>query len=209
MILIVDYGLGNLRSVHNALSSLGAMTQISDDPRALAAAEKIVLPGVGAFAQGSANLADGGWLPALEKAVLEDGKPFLGLCLGMQLLATEGTEMGVSRGLGWIPGKVVRLQDNAGSLRVPHAGWNDVKPTRSDGMYAGMGGNPDFYFIHSYVFRPENPAVISATCHYGQEFAASVEHRNIWAAQFHPEKSQNNGLRLLKNFIERGGQAHA
>jgi glutamine amidotransferase len=196
---IVDYGMGNLRSVANALAAIGARADVTRDPEELRAADGIVLPGVGAFADGMRNLREGGWVPALEEQVVEKGKPFLGLCVGLQLLATKGTEHGESDGLGWIPGVVKRIA-TSDALRVPHIGWNDVRFARRNGLYAGLEDSASFYFVHSYVLLPDDPAVVSGRCEYGEDFAASIEMDNIHATQYHPEKSHHAGLTVLRNF---------
>lgn len=200
-IAIIDYGMGNIRSVENAFRSLTSDLQIVANPADLREAERIVLPGVGAFGDGMRQLHAGGWIPALEESVLGARKPFLGLCVGLQVLATVGTEHGAHSGLGWIPGRVERLRGGTG-IRVPHIGWNDVDVNSGNGMYAGIE-RPVFYFVHSYAFQPEDWSVVSGTATHGEPFAASVESSNIWATQFHPEKSQRAGLQVLRNFITR------
>ncbi len=201
-ITVIDYGMGNLCSVVNALQAVGAKPRVASDAAALAEADGIVLPGVGAFATGMEQLRSRGLAQALEREVAENKKPFLGICLGMQLLATTGTEHGVSAGLNFIPGQVVRIEPPADGtdLRIPHIGWNDVAIRQPDGLYAGLVSGENFYFVHSYVFVPDDPAAISATCGYGGEFAASLEVGNISAVQFHPEKSHRAGLALLSNW---------
>lgn len=198
---MIDYGMGNLRSVTNALRSLGGDAAVVSAPEELQSAEKIVLPGVGAFADGMRNLRAGGWADALEREVRGKGKPFLGLCVGLQLLAESGSEHGSTRGLGWIGGSVERFASDNG-LRVPHIGWNDVEFAEGNSMYEGLGSGDAFYFVHSFVLRPTDESVVSGWCDYGGPFAASVETENIRAAQFHPEKSHRAGLQLLKNFLE-------
>lgn len=197
---IIDYGMGNLRSVANAFAAVGGEPEIVTRAEQLGAADRIVLPGVGAFGDGMANLRAGGWADALEEEVRVEGKPFLGLCVGMQLLASLGTEHGETAGLGWVPGVCERLP-NGNGLRVPHIGWNDVEFTQADGLYAGLDHSDAFYFVHSYVLRPEDESVVSGVCDYGDPFAASVEVDNIRAAQFHPEKSHRAGLTMLANFL--------
>lgn len=198
-VLIVDYSMGNLRSVENAFAALGANAVVSADPAQLEAAPRIVLPGVGAFADGMANLRAAGWIEPLERAVLEQRRPFLGLCLGMQLLAAEGWEHGRSTGLGWIPGRVTRLAESG--LRVPHVGWNDVEARADAVLYRDLGDRESFYFVHSYVFEPEQDDVVSGVCTYGEAFAASLEDGNVHATQYHPEKSQRAGLAVLRSFL--------
>lgn len=200
-IAIIDYGMGNLRSVMNAFASLGADARVAEVPADLASADRIVLPGVGAFGDGMENLRRLGWIPALEREVREGGKPFLGICLGMQLLATEGTEFGAHKGLGWIPGAADRIQPSDPSLRVPHIGWNDVRFVRRNGLFAGLGETDTFYFVHSYALMPEDGGIVSGVCDYGGEFAAGIESGNLYATQFHPEKSQKAGMSVLRNFL--------
>jgi glutamine amidotransferase len=198
---IIHYGMGNLASVANAFAALGAEARILTAPADLNSVDRIILPGVGAFGDGMKNLRSAGWIPALEEQVLQNNKPFLGLCLGMQLLATTGTEHGAWEGLGWIPGTVRRLAPGDPNIRVPHIGWNDTKITKTGGLYSDVKQPAVHYYVHSYVFEPADAAVISATCDHGEEFAASVELRNIFATQYHPEKSQKAGLAVLKNFL--------
>lgn len=198
MIAIIDYGMGNLRSVGNAFQSMGADVVIVSSPAGLDAAHGVVLPGVGAFGDGMRNLHERGFVEALEKDILQRGKPFLGLCLGLQLLGDKGFEHGEHDGLGWIPGKVARLE--VAPLRIPHIGWNDVKFVRKDGLFAESGDMQAFYFVHSYALVPEDPSVISGVCDYGSEFCAAVQRDNIHATQFHPEKSHKAGLSVLANW---------
>lgn len=203
MIAIVDYGVGNLRSVQKALELVGAAAVVSGDPEALAAARALVLPGVGAFGDGMANLAERRLVEPVRRHV-EAGKPLLGICLGMQLLFEESEEMGHHRGLGFLPGRVVRFPE--GDLKVPHVGWNRVwrngspRPAGSHGLLAGIAGGDHAYFVHSYYVLPGEPGDVLATTEYGLAFASVVGRERIWGAQFHPEKSQEVGLRLLANF---------
>lgn len=203
-VAIINYGMGNLRSVQNAFEALGATATVAASPSALSDASHIVLPGVGAFPDAMRNLRSGGWLPALEKEVREKGKPFLGLCLGMQLLATTGTEFETCAGLGWIPGTVERLEGREPDVRVPHIGWNDARFVRKDGLFAGLGDAAPFYFVHSYAFRPSDEIAVAARCVHGADFVAAVEVGNLHATQFHPEKSQKAGLAVLRNFLKKG-----
>jgi len=200
-LVIIDYGMGNLQSVANAFRAIGCDAKVSSHPEDLRMAERIVLPGVGSFGDGMRNLQSAGWVEALEEEVRHKGKPFLGLCLGMQLLGTTGTEHGLCAGFNWIPGIVERIVSDSPTIRVPHIGWNDVSFTKKDGLYSGLGDSEVFYFVHSYVMRPEDNTVISGLCFHGIEFAASVEKDNIWATQYHPEKSQRAGLKVLNNFV--------
>ena len=196
---VINYGLGNLRSVVNAIEALGHEAFIAERPEMLRDADRIVLPGVGAFGDGMTKLVEGGWTEALEREVREIGKPFIGLCLGMQLLATSGTEHGVRPGLGWVNGTVDRLPENG--VRIPHVGWNDVRLVRTDGLYADLRETGVFYFVHSYVLQPEDSSIVTGVCDYGAEFCASIETGNVFATQYHPEKSQKAGLSVLGRFL--------
>jgi imidazole glycerol-phosphate synthase subunit HisH len=208
-IFIVDYGVGNLRSVANACIAVGCEPIVSSRPAELRSAQRIILPGVGAFADAMANLRAAGWIGSLEEEVRGKGKPFLGICLGMQLLATISYELGAHPGLNWIPGTVERIKTPEARLPVPHIGWNDVRPTDRKGLYAGHREVEAFYFLHSYVFKPANPAVVSGQSSYGENFVASVELGAIYGTQYHPEKSQRAGLTVLKNFSEVPSPLHA
>jgi glutamine amidotransferase len=209
MIAIVDYGVGNLRSVQKALERVGATAAVTSDPALLDRARGVVLPGVGAFGDGMKNLR----ARQLVEPVLQQvarGKPLLGICLGMQLLFDESEEMGQHRGLGLLPGRVVRFPE--GELKVPHIGWNQLQMDRVSSetdLLAGMRPGAHAYFVHSYYVAPDDPGDILATTEYGVEFASVVGRGQIWGAQFHPEKSQEVGLRLLRNFahlVQRSGQ---
>ena len=214
MITIVDYGVGNLRSVQKALEQVGAPAAISSDPAAVEATPGIVLPGVGAFGDGMAELRRRGLAAPLQRQAMA-GTPLLGICLGMQLLFESSEEMGEHRGLGLLPGKVVRFPP--GPLKVPHVGWNRLRPVQQPSpgeppppgqhplpsqhpLLAGIGDGAYAYFVHSYYVQPAEPGDVLATTDYGFEFAAVVGRGRIWGAQFHPEKSQEVGLRLLANF---------
>jgi glutamine amidotransferase len=201
---IVDYGMGNLRSVQNAFEYLGAevrTTRAGDD---LANVGAVVLPGVGAFGEGMRGLRERGFVDALQREVIERKKPMLGICLGMQLLGERGTELGEHAGLGWVPGSVDRL-DGAGGLRIPHIGWNDV--AGKGVLFAGLPDRTAFYFVHSFHLRTPEPAIVSGSTEYGETFASAVERENVLAVQFHPEKSHKHGLALLENFIAFAGRA--
>ncbi len=203
-VAIIEYGMGNLRSVANAVERLGFEAMIVHDPNELDQADKIILPGVGAFGDAMHNLRERGYLEALERNVIVDRKPFIGICLGMQLLATTGTEYGTHQGLGWIPGSVVRIECADQSLRIPHIGWNDVEIRNNNWLFTGIPDRSSFYFVHSYIVIPEDPEVIVGTTEYGIVFASALQQDNIAAVQFHPEKSQHAGLRVLKNFLTKG-----
>lgn len=196
MITIVDYKLNNLRSIENTLRRLGHEARVTSDPEDVRAAAKLILPGVGAFRDAMQNLRDLGLAePFLDKA--RSGTPTLGICLGMHLLFTESEEFGNHRGLDLMPGRVVKLP---ASLRVPHMGWNQLHPKRTNSLIHGVAESSFVYFVHSYYVEPQSPEIVLATTDYEIEFPAIVHWKNIWATQFHPEKSQHVGERLLDNF---------
>jgi glutamine amidotransferase len=200
LIGIVDYGMGNVRSVRDALEHLGEEVEITADPTRLAAADRLVLPGVGAFGDAMANLEARGLPAILDVEVFQKRKPLLGICLGLQLLAESSCEHGEHRGLGWINGAVVRF-DGGTSLKVPHMGWNDLERTADHPLFHGLeDGQLCFYFVHSYYLACRDSDAVVATCNYGTPFAAMVARGNIAATQFHPEKSQDSGIHILKNF---------
>jgi glutamine amidotransferase len=203
---VVDYGMGNLRSVGKALESLGFPVEVTGDPGALSRCRGVVLPGVGAFRDCMDNLRKGGLLPFLSDW-LASGKPFLGICLGLQLLFSESEEFGRHEGIGFLPGKVVRFPSGmteAGEagrkLKIPHMGWNRIDVSMEHPVLEGIPSGTHFYFVHSYYVVPDDPAVVAARSSYGVGFAAAVGRGNRLAVQFHPEKSQSAGLRLLSNF---------
>jgi glutamine amidotransferase len=201
--VIVDYGSGNLRSAAKAFerAANGNPVEVSGDAKALSRADRIVLPGVGAFGDCAAGLrALPGMVEALEENVVTRGKPFLGICVGMQLMATRGLEHGVHQGLGWIEGEAMAI-DGAG-LKVPHMGWNDLRVTEAaHPVLAGIDSGAHVYFVHSYRLVPANSSDIVAEVDYGGPVAAVVGHDNMVGTQFHPEKSQAVGLRLIANFL--------
>lgn len=199
MIVIVDYDMGNIRSVVNAFAYLGITATVSRAPGDIGAADRLVLPGVGSFPEGMERLTRLGLVPLLTRAVQERGTPILGICLGMQLFTEVGYENGEHRGLGWVAGTVRRLTPQDPSLRIPHVGFNTVEYSSMCSLFEGFGPSPDFYFLHSYYVECD-PAIVAAWCDYGGRFPASVNHRNIFGTQFHPEKSQITGLQLLRNF---------
>ena len=205
MIGVVDYGMGNMHSVCSAFEAIGREILLVTEPEQLRDVGSIVLPGVGSFGDAMENLRARRLIDELEIQVLANRKPYLGICLGLQLLADTGFEHGEHAGLGWVPGTVEKLPVSVGDqpLRVPHIGWNEVHATDGDPLYAGLGEAPAFYFVHSYVLKPHDPAAINGGCSYGVEFAASIASGNIAAVQFHPEKSHRAGLRLLRNWCER------
>ena len=206
-VALIDYGSGNLRSAEKALEcaaeTLGGAHRIvvSDAPEVISQADRIVLPGVGAFAACMDALEQRlGLLEAMAEAVCDRGRPFLGVCVGMQLLATRGLEFGSRDGLGWIDGEVRRLQPGDGALKVPHVGWNDVS-AYSHPLFAEARA-PQMYFTHSYVFHAADPGAVIARTDYGGPFAAAVAKDNVAGVQFHPEKSQAAGLALIARFLE-------
>ncbi len=203
MIAVIDYKIGNIRSVLNALEAVGAEASVTADPVAIRNASGIILPGVGAFGDGADDLRSKGLDELLRDEVMTKGKPFLGICVGMQLLATVGTEYGIHQGLGWIPGRVDRLAvtNDGAPLRLPHIGWNTVNFLKVGGLAAGLGDKAEFYFVHSFAFSPVDASVTAGVCSYGENFTACIEHDNIWATQFHLEKSQKAGLAMLSNWV--------
>ena len=201
MVGIVDYGMGNLLSVYHALEMVGAEAKICQVPEELAEAERLVLPGVGAFCECLANLTQRGFVDALQEAVFSQGKPILGICLGMQAMARKSFEGGEYPGLGWIEADVVRLVPGDPSLRVPQIGWNEVRYRQDSPMFRNLPPAPDFYFVHSYYLKCDHESQVEATCYYGGTVTAAIRKNNIFATQFHPEKSQCYGLRILKNYL--------
>jgi glutamine amidotransferase len=204
-IAIIDYQMGNLRSVQKGFEKVGHSASITSDPRALAAADKIVLPGVGAFGDAIAELRRRDLVQPIKDAV-SSGKPFLGICLGLQLLFDVGYEGGEYEGLGILRGKVVRF-DLPHEFKVPHMGWNRGTFKRRAPVLEGLADNTYFYFVHSYYVVPADPSVVAIEADYGHPFCAAVWQDNLFATQFHPEKSQAEGLKLLKNFAELPGES--
>ncbi len=198
MVAIIDYGMGNIASVQKALNFLKIENMVTSQQKDIEDAHSILLPGVGSFEQGMKNLSEKGLDKILTNEVIGKKKKFLGICLGMQLLAGKGTEPNDYHGLGWIKGSVKKI-DNI-SLRIPHMGWNTLNIINN--TYCKDLHQKDFYFIHSYHFVPDEKEVIAATVNYENEFVASIQKDNIFATQFHPEKSQDAGLTLLKSFFE-------
>lgn len=209
IVAIIDYGSGNLRSAEKALTRVAAeagtghQIVVTKDPQIVAGAERIVLPGVGAFGECMRGLSGiPGMIAALEEAVLQRAVPFLGICVGMQLLASVGREHGEHKGLGWIEGEVLRLAPAERALKIPHVGWNDLKFLRPHPLTDGMAPKAQAYFVHSYHFRAADPETEVATTDYGGAIAAIVVRGNIAGTQFHPEKSQAVGLALLGRFLK-------
>ena len=202
MITIVDYAMGNLGSIRNMLRKVGASSEITCDPSLIASAEKLILPGVGAFDSGMRNLRETGLIPLLSRRILEDRVPVLGICLGMQLM-TEMSEEGEEKGLSWVPGRVVRFKPSDRTLKVPHMGWNRVERNRPDPLLDELPDDSRFYFVHSYFVSCADTSDVLLTSRYGERFDSAYQRANIRGVQFHPEKSHRFGLRLLQNFAER------
>ena len=198
-ICIIDYGMGNLRSVEKAVAAIGGSPEISRDPDIVRQSRGLILPGVGAFGDGMAVLRRKGLDEAILKAVRE-GTPLLGLCLGLQMLFDESEEFGKHAGLGLIPGKVLRIQEP--DLCVPHVGWNQVELIKADPLLENIQEGSYFYFVHSYYADPENAEDALAWTEYGRRFCSIARRGNVWGAQFHPEKSQEAGKQLLRNFLK-------
>lgn len=204
MITIVDYGTSNLGSMTNMLRKIGVESRTASSPEDLETAGKIIIPGVGSFDAGMRNLLDSGMVPVLNRKVIDEKVPVLGVCLGMQLM-TRGSEEGTLPGLGWLAAEAVRFNQTAEpSLRVPHMGWNEVRAEKSSDVLLEMPDEARFYFAHSYFVRPDDESDVLLSVQYGaSRFAAAISNRNIIAGQFHPEKSHRFGMWLLKNFAER------
>jgi glutamine amidotransferase len=202
-VTIIDYGMGNLRSVQKGFEKVGSAALVTADPREVEQAERLVLPGVGAFRDCMDNLRQGGFIGPILRHV-ESGRPFLGICLGLQLLFTESEEFGRHQGLDIIPGKVVRfpadLRQGDEELKVPHMGWNQIEIRRPAPVFKGVEEGVSVYFVHSYYVVPEDESAVATVTDYGIPFCSAVWRDNVVATQFHPEKSQQVGLQMLKNF---------
>ena len=206
MIVIVNYGLGNLASIKNMLKKIGVKSTISSDHEEIAKASKLILPGVGAFDQGMKYINNLNLKPILDKKVLEEKIPILGICLGMQLLS-DGSAEGKLGGLGWIKGRCNKFSfqsiTNGDTLKIPHMGWNEVTIANDLSLYRGFDKNDAaFYFVHSYHLVCEDSLSVLTSTSYGYEFTSSVQQKNIMGVQFHPEKSHKYGMKLLRNFVE-------
>jgi glutamine amidotransferase len=197
-VCVIDYGSGNVKSVFNLVSYLGHPVVVSHKSGDIKAASHLILPGVGSFGDAMQGLRERVNLPDLENEVLGNKKPFLGICVGMQVLAQTGSEHGTHEGLGWIPGTVERL-DSRGSP-LPHVGWNAVSPRPNASLFSGLDSTSDFYFIHSYAVKTD-PEFIASETEYANLFCSSIQNNNIFGVQFHPEKSQKSGQRLLSTFL--------
>jgi glutamine amidotransferase len=203
MIALIDYGISNLRSVQKAFEHLGAEATLTSDPAQVMRADKLILPGVGAFSAGMEGLRQRGLIEPIKQRV-RAGVPLIGICLGMQLLFDGSEEVGQGfepeAGLSLLAGQVVRLRGER--LHIPHMGWNQLKPVRDSALLCGIEPGAYAYFVHSYVCKPNDPGVILATTDYGEDFASMVGQGNVWGIQFHPEKSQRTGLQVLRNFMD-------
>ena len=200
-IAIIDCGISNLTSVLHAFEFLKIPTQIVQRPEELKSFSHLVLPGVGAFPQGVENLRARGFFQAVPELV-KSGKPILGICLGMQLLAELGEEFSLTPGLALIPGKVKKIPTQSAEIRLPHIGWNSVTVHSPSALWRGLEKDPTFYFLHSYAFADLPVELVAAHCEYGHSIIAAVERENVYGVQFHPEKSQKTGLKLLENFAK-------
>ena len=199
-ICILDFGSGNIYSVYNMLLTITDRVVISNAREEIRSASHIILPGVGAFGAAMEKIKKNIDLDVLTNEVLHNKKPFLGICVGMQVLAEVGYEFGEHSGLGWIPGSVVVL--DAKGLPLPHVGWNNIEIANQTPLLGGLDDHQDFYFVHSYVFQPKNSGTVVAKTEYGERFASIIRQDNIFGVQFHPEKSQRAGALLLKNFLQ-------
>lgn len=202
MITIIDYELGNLKSVIGAVKKLGFESIISSDREDIIRASKLILPGVGAFGDGMDNLHKLGIIPALNEQVLHNKKPILGICLGSQLMANDSTEFGYHKGLGWIDANVLKLE--LSGLRLPHVGWNVLYQVKDDPVFYEIPEDALFYYVHSYHILCRDSSLVIGECEYGKRFTAAYRMDNIYGIQFHPEKSQFFGLKFLNNFLSIG-----
>lgn len=200
MIAIIDYGAGNLHSVKNALDFIGADSVITSDSQTILSADKVILPGVGSFGDAMNNLRQNGLEETVKKAA-ESGKPFLGICLGEHLLFEESEESPDVKGLGILKGKVVKITKKDG-LKIPHMGWNSLEFPKESKIFKNIGDEPFVYFVHSYYIKPVDESVVAAYTEYGEKLAVAVERDNLFAAQFHPEKSGKTGIQILRNFAD-------
>lgn len=200
-VAIIHNGLSNIDSIRRAVEECGGLVTIVDGPEGLRGADRVILPGVGAFTDGIRRLREGGIDEALRQVVLEEGAPFLGICLGMQLLAELGTEGGKTQGLGWFPARVERLAATTADRRVPHVGWNEVFPKNGASLFKGIDPGTDFYFVHSFHVVCEVEDDVAARTPYCGEFSSAIGRGHVFGVQFHPEKSQRAGFRVLSNFL--------
>lgn len=198
---IVDYGLGNIASVRAAVERVGGKPVVTFDADVLRKCDRLIIPGVGAFADGMARLRQRGLIPVLDELVIAGRKPVLGICLGFQMLGRRSYEFGETAGLGWIDAEVLPLRPNDPKIRVPHVGWNDVQIRRRTGLFRGVPDGALFYYVHSFYMECASDGPSVGVCDYGQAMTVVVEQGNIFGTQFHPEKSQRQGLAVLRNFI--------
>lgn len=199
-IVVVDYGMGNTFSVQSALRYLGYESDLSADPAVILSAKKIIFPGVGAFSDCVSSIKEKNLDVILNEAVVSKQIPILGICLGMQMMF-DGSDEGPGAGLGWLPGFVRKIAPEPG-FRVPHVGWNDLALKNAGKMFQGIKTGAHMYFTHSFHVEPRNQSDVAASCFHGKEIVAAVEHDHIWGTQFHPEKSQETGLKIFHNFME-------
>lgn len=199
MIAIIDYDAGNIKSVEKALQYLGEEAVITRDREEILASDKVILPGVGAFGDAMEKLHQYGLVDTIQE-VVDRRIPFLGICLGLQLMFESSDEAPGVKGLGLLPGKILRIPKK-GDMKIPHMGWNDIKIKEGAKLFAGLEDHPYVYFVHSYYLQADDPSIVATTTEYGVTIHASVEKDNIFACQFHPEKSSTVGLQILKNFI--------
>jgi glutamine amidotransferase len=202
MIAVIDYGLGNIHSVLGAVEKVGGAVVATRDLDVLAKATKLILPGVGAFGDGMACLRRWGLVEPLTQLVMKECKPILGICLGCQLMSKESFEFGHHTGLSWLNASVVRLEPRDPSIRVPHVGWDDLRQTRPSKLFDGVPADALMYYTHSYHLSCHDPGLAIGECDYGGPVTSAVANGNVYGTQFHPEKSQAHGLRILKNFLD-------
>ena len=198
---IIDYGIGNLASIYNGIHSTGNDVIVSSDSEKISNSTHLILPGVGSFQKGMGGIESKGLIKILNDQVLLEKKPILGICLGMQLFASYGLEDGYCKGLEWIKGKVEKINVDLDNIKVPHIGWNEVKLKKKSKLLINIEETLIFYFVHSYHFLPDDKSVITGICQQGKDLISCIEYKNIYATQFHPEKSHNIGLQVLNNFI--------
>ena len=204
-VVIIDYGVGNLASVSAAVDKVGYDCVVTSDPDAIKAADKLILPGVGAFGDGMKSLIDRGLVDVLNTTVLDARVPVLGICLGFELITNGSNEFGEHEGLGWIDADVVRMTPDDETLRLPHVGWNELYQTKPSPLFDDIEDETLFYYVHSYQLVPRTRDIVIGECDYGGRFVSAVQQDNIFAVQFHPEKSQLGGLALIKNFLKMEG----
>jgi glutamine amidotransferase len=201
MIAIIDYGAGNIQSVYKALNFIGAKCKVTSSKDELLAADGAILPGVGSFGDTVNTMENHGLKNTIIKFI-NSGKPFLGICLGLQLLFPESEESAGAKGLNCFQGSIKKIPNQNGTLKIPHMGWNSLKIKKKDGIFKGIEDEPYVYFVHSYYLDAKDKSIVAATTRYGVEIDAAIEKDNVIATQFHPEKSGKTGLKMLKNFVE-------